>query len=276
MKKVLVFIVLLVGVVSGSVQAMVGIPPAALAPLLNSSAELTFEAINHLVVNDRDPNDNPVGPYPGDTFALSGLGIIAGLPDPQVEITYDYTIGGAFTGPGSVQSSLAFTHGIPLPGVSNRMNLYVDILDGNSGTTANADDANSYVDGLMIATFEVLSLPGDQGELTQLGGTDQITFMLVDDITGVFTREYGLTEHRELVLAIESVIHSVDITDLQNPQPYDFGAFACGKNPFDSCGIEVGVGEVAITHMPVPGALGMAMVGFGVMGWMGQGKGSKK
>lgn len=276
MKKVLVFIVLLVGVVSGSVQAMVGIPPAALAPLLNSSAELTFEAINHLVVNDRDPNDNPVGPYPGDTFALSGLGIIAGLPDPQVEITYDYTIGGAFTGPGSVQSSLAFTHGIPLPGVSNRMNLYVDILDGNSGTTANADDANSYVDGLMIATFEVLSLPGDQGELTQLGGTDQITFMLVDDITGVFTREYGLTEHRELVLAIESVIHSVDMTDLQNPQPYDFGAFACGKNPFDSCGIEVGVGEVAITHMPVPGALGMAMVGFGVMGWMGQGKGSKK
>ncbi|MEE9397609.1 MAG: hypothetical protein V3V31_11425 [Methylococcales bacterium] len=276
MKKVLVFIVLLVGVVSGSVQAMVGIPPAALAPLLNSSAELTFEAINHLVVNDRDPNDNPVGPYPGDTFALSGLGIIAGLPDPQVEITYDYTIGGAFTGPGSVQSSLAFTHGIPLPGVSNRMNLYVDILDGNSGTTANADDANSYVDGLMIATFEVLSLPGDQGELTQLGGTDQITFMLVDDITGVFTREYGLTEHRELVLAIESVIHSVDMTDLQNPQPYDFGAFACGKNPFDSCGIEVGVGEVAITHMPVPGALGMAMVGFGVMGWMGKGKGSKK
>jgi len=277
MKKVIVFIGLLVGGLGGSVQAMVDIPPEVLVPLLNPKAELRFEAINHLVVNDSDVNDNPFGPYPGDTFAVSGLGKFAGLPNPDVEVTYDYNIGGAFIGPGQAPGSLAFTHGVPLPGVNNQLNLYVDILGGISGTgsSANTENAASYVDGFKIATFEVLPLPEDLGELSALGGEDHITFKLVEDTTGIFTQQEGLTENSSLLLAIDSVIQSLDMKNQKNPQPYDFGAFECGMTGFDSCGIETGVGAVEITHMPLPGALGMAMVGFGIMGLMGQRRNSK-
>lgn len=279
MKKTIIRFGLLLGSLGGSAQAEVAWSPEISEKvdqvvLSMSENGVPFKAINHFVVTDSDPDPDAPFPVPPDTFVTNGLGVL--YSSAEFELTYDYNISGTFTdidfsGPHSTPVA-TFTHGSNHGSASNQMHLYLDILGKDLEGAANETNADFFKDGFEIGTFEVFSQPEDNntGQLGLFEGKDKITFELIEDPYGAF----GNPDGNPLFLEIESTILPLDMTSPDNPQPFEFGAFKCGINgPFDSCTKEFGI--ATITHMPLPPSLGMAILGVGIMSWMGRRKNSE-
>ena len=238
------------------------------AGLLNNEG-LAFNAINHLVISD---NVAPAVPSPGDTFVLNGFGTV-GSQFP-FELSYSYSIAGQFIS--FSDNNLYFTHGVEIEGVSNQLTLYAD-FGAPFGTSANEDNASSYVDGYKVLTMDVLPLASDTGFIdTTTGlGEDNISFKLTDSDK----LKFGLTNN-DLLLELSTSIISVDFSN-GFPEAFNFGAFnnECGplQNPFNGCGRETGTavfslselgGDENVVTTPIPAAFGLLLSGFGLLSWM--------
>ncbi len=247
--------------------AQASIESDVLSSLINSNEEISFSAINHVLVTEKQA---PLGPSPGDFFVGNGFGTL-NLQRDDIELTYSYNIAGAFTGYEVSEQKLFFNHGLDIPEVTNQLTLYMDTV-----TTADENNASSYTDGLRIATMEVFPVEGEEGFFSPIGGGDRITFRLIDSDK----EQYGFGTN-DLFFKISSQILLADIVDGQ-PQAFNFGAFdsKCGgfDNPYDSCSREFGTGEIFLEFeagevvVPVPPALGLFLTGFGLLGWMGKRK----
>jgi hypothetical protein len=247
-----------------------------LSSLIDSNEEISFNAINHVVVTE---NVLPLGPSPGDFFVGNGYGTLNAQIE-NVELTYSYNIAGDFTRFDPSTNRLYFNHGKNVPNVTNQITLYMDTITPDH---AGADEsiASSYTDGLRIATMEVFSVEGEEGFFSPIGGADQITFKLIDSDKEQY--DFGTND---LFFKISSQILLADIVIVDGQpqvQAFNFGAFnsECGAldNPFDSCSREFGEGEIFLREfgtgevvLPVPPALGLFLTGFGLLGWMGKRK----
>jgi hypothetical protein len=222
-----------------------------------------FSAINHVLISD---SVDPLGPSPGDTFIANGFGVLDSQSE-FVELTYSYNIAARFTG-ATQDGKLLFEHGIEMEGVSNQLELYVDIITPFH-SRANENDAASYTDGSKSLTMEVLPLADEKGFFNLLTGQgkDRITFKLIDS-----EKEENGIVNNDLLLKISSEVMLVDFSSGLSPEAFNFGAFdnACGslENPLDSCSREAGKARLTMAHAPIPSAFGLLLTGFGLLSWV--------
>lgn len=223
----------------------------------------SFNAINHVLISD---TIGPLGPSPGDTFIANGYGVLDYQSD-FVELTYSYNIALRFTD-ATQDGKLFYEHGIEMEGVSNQLELYVDVITPfHSG--ANENDAASYTDGFKSLTMEVLPLADEKGFFNLLTGQgkDQITFKLIES-----EKEKNGIVNNDLLLKISSELMLVDFSSGLPPEAFNFGAFdfACGpiENPLDSCSREAGKARLTMAHTPIPSAFGLLLTGFGLLSWV--------
>ena len=240
-----------------------------LTGLLDSGQAIGFNAINNVIITDNVNLPGQGVPSPGDTFAATGYAVIDANID-GAELTASYSISGTFTAYDPATGQLFFNHG--LPNVSSQMNVFLD-----TAQNANEDSADSYTDGLKIATFDAVpDKPGENaGHFSAAGGADKATFKLIDS-----EREQLGIEDQDVLFEIETEIFLADIVDGDMVFPLFFGAFDCGSTPFNSCSREIGTGKLSLSltelpvvippsDVPLPPALGLFLSGLGLLGWFG-------
>ncbi len=220
-----------------------------------------FQSINHTLF--LDAAGQPTGPAPGNRFITRGFSAMpgpAGSPVADLEFSLTYDVAGTVIGGNPATGELYIDHGLALPGVSNQLVLYADATPD-----ASEDDATSYTDGVRLATVEVASTT-NLGVLRQGGGTDRVTFRLIDSDRDRF----GLPDDFFMELSSELLFG-----------PYNFGAFGSGFNPAVNCIPQLGNcsrerGELTF-HMgapitgpvpaPSPSAFSLLLLGMGLLSY---------
>ncbi len=258
MKTLMLFLFSFVSVMSGAARASLLSSLAnptpdfvnqAMAYLLGN--EMAFEAINQTVI--LDPNGQPTGPAPGNTFIVRGYATAARYQG--FEITASYDIAGTYADFDPAQGRLYLGHNTNIPGISNQVRFYLD-----DQTAANHDDADSYTDGLLFATAEVcppaICQSAERGYIRpfQGDGADHLIFRLIESDRDRFGLPYDV---------------DLNLDSLLELGPFVFNAFGPNCIPsYNNCSRESGNIHFSIqTTAPAPASapsiLALMLIGLG-------------